>query len=193
MNASFLKIIIAVFVILAGMTFFPTIFGKPTANESLDQKNLSVDLSKFSVDSVKKMVIANKGEDENVLSIRNGKWFIGDTEADLEKVNQLFADFSDMKVEDVVSQNSENQAKLEVTKETGIQLTFSADGGDAVFFIGGTTAPSGTFFIRKDGIKNVYRASGTLRTMLLQSADDWKKKADESSKAPESSESKSIQ
>lgn len=193
MNASFLKIIMAVFVVLAVVTFFPTIFGKSTTNESIDQKNLSIDLSKFSTDSVKKITIANKGEDEKVLSIRNGKWFIGDDEADSKKIDQLFADFSALKVEDMISQNSENQAKLEVTKETGIQLTISTGGDDAVFFIGGKAAPSGTFSIRKDGIKNVYQASGSLRTDLLQSTDEWKKKVDESSKASESLESKDIQ
>lgn len=193
MNASFLKIIMAVFVVLAVVTFFPTIFGKSTTNESIDQKNLSIDLSKFSTDSVKKITIANKGEDEKVLSIRNGKWFIGDDEADSKKIDQLFADFSALKVEDMISQNSENQAKLEVTKETGIQLTISTGGDDSVFFIGGKAAPSGTFSIRKDGIKNVYQASGNLRTDLLQSTDEWKKKVDESSKASESSESKDIQ
>lgn len=193
MNASFLKIIMAVFVVLAVVTFFPTIFGKSTTNESIDQKNLSIDLSKFSTDSVKKITIANKGEDEKALSIRNGKWFIGDDEADSKKIDQLFSDFSALKVEDMISQNSENQAKLEVTKETGIQLTISTGGDDAVFFIGGKAAPSGTFSIRKDGIKNVYQASGNLRTDLLQSTDEWKKKVDESSKASESSESKDIQ
>ena len=182
----------AVFVVLAVVTFFPTIFGKSTTNEPIDQKNLSIDLSKFSTDSVKKITIANKGEDEKVLSIRNGKWFIGDDEADSKKIDQLFADFSTLKVEDMVSQNSENQANLEVTKETGIQLTISTGGDDAVFFIGGKAAPSGTFSIRKDGIKNVYQASGSLRTDLLQSTDEWKKKVDESSKASESLESKDI-
>lgn len=177
MNASFLKIILAVFIVLVSVTFFPAIFGKSEKNETLDQKNLSIDLSKFSADSVKKITIT-KGEDEKVFSFRDKQWFIGNDEADPEKVHQLFADFSDMRIEDMVSQNTDNQEKLEVTKDTGIRLAISTGGDDTVFFIGGATAPSGTFFIRKDGIKNVYRASGSLRTALLQSVDDWKKKAD---------------
>ena len=155
------------------------------------QKNLSVNLSNFTESSVDKIAI-KKGTDEKVLTRKDNVWYIGDGEASADKVGQLFASFSKMKIGEVVSENENNYANFEVNQDAGIQLTISQNGNASLFFVGKAGPAAGEFYIRKDGIKNVYLVtSAGLRELLVGDASQWKK-ADATTSSTQSSPQKAI-
>lgn len=174
MNNKFLKIIAAVFLVLILITIFPWIKEKISSQQAKQPANLSVNLSGFTKESVNKISI-KKGLEEKILSFKDGKWLIGEDEADESKVDQLFSDFSNLKIGEVASQNEANFGKFEVNADTGTQLTITQNGKDSLFFIGKAGAAATDFYMRKDGIKNVYSVSGTLRDDLAPEAASWKK------------------
>lgn len=176
MDKKFLKIIIAIFIVLAAITAFPWIDQKLNGEKKTTTEPLSVNLATFTPTSVNKISI-KKGDEEKVLSRKNDVWLIGTEEADQQKVQQLFNDFSQLKIKEVVAQNENNHAKFQVTKENGIQLVLNQNGKDSIFFIGKTDQSAQDFFMRKDGIKNVYLVSGGLREKLTWAADKWKPEA----------------
>jgi hypothetical protein len=183
MDKKFLKIVIAAFIVLAVIALFPWIEGRISSSKKDTQKNISVDLSGFTKDSVDKVVI-KKMEEENVLQKKEGKWQIGQDEADEAKIDQLFEDFAEMKVVEAAAQNEANHAKFEVTKETGYQLIISQGGKDTVFYVGKADNGGAGFYIRKEGIKNVYLMEGHLRDDLALAADKWKKATEQKEASP---------
>ena len=176
MNNAFIKIIGAIFLVLIAVVLYPVARERFQSEKSAKiAAPASVDFSPFTKDAVSKIRIA-KGNDEKVLEVRDGIWMIGQDEADEAKIDQLFADFSTLAVKDMVSENEENHAKFEVTKDTGYTVTISANGKDSVFFIGKLAQGANGFYLRKEGIRNVYVATGSLSAKIAWTQDEWKKK-----------------
>lgn len=173
MNNKFMKVIAIIFVVLFALVSLPWLKEKISGQKNPDTSNLSVNLSGFSKEKTEKVVI-KKGNDEKILNRKNDGWYIGEDKADEEKIDQMFKDFSDLKIKELVSQNEDNHKKFEVTKDDGIQLTISQNGKDSVFFAGKAGMAIEDFYLRKEGIKNVYLVNGGLREKLTWDAGKWK-------------------
>lgn len=173
MNNKFLKIIAIIFVVLFALVSLPWLKEKIISQENPNTKNISVNLTGFTKETTEKIAI-RKGNDEKVLTRKNDGWYMGEDGVDEEKIDQLFKDFSDMKIKELVSQNEDNHKKFEVTKDEGIQLTISKNDKDNVFFAGKSGMAIEDFYLRKGGIKNVYLVSGSLRDKLTWDAGKWK-------------------
>lgn len=176
MNDSiFLKVIAGIFVLLAAIVVFFWVGDRPsTGPDASLGKVASLDFSGFTPGSVNRITIG-KGSDQTVLEYRGDKWFVGDDEADEDKVKSLFDDLSSVKARDMVSQNEQNHAKFGVTGDAGITLTLTRSGEDSIFFVGNAGSTPDTFYLRKSGIQNVYLVEGPLREALSVEADGWKR------------------
>lgn len=174
MDNKFLKIIGAVFVVLVVIASFPIIGNVINNKKKQTPKNISVDLSGFNKSNVEKISI-KKGSDEKVLSSVDGVWKIGSDEADSSKVDELFQEFEDLKIKETASQNQDNQAKFETSKDLATVLTITQGGKDSVYYVGKVAGGGQDFYLRKDGIVNTYLVSGLLRDKLTQAAEKWKK------------------
>jgi hypothetical protein len=175
MSKNLSKIIFAVLAILAVVTFIPWIYGQIFPEKNELAKKTSVDLSGFAKDTVSRISIKN-GAGEETLSFENGIWKINDSKADPEKITSLFQSFFSLKIKEMAAENEISHEKFQVTESSGTRLKITKNSEDFIFFIG-KAGPAGTdFYIRKDGIKNVYLASGDLKEKLLLKQDDWKKK-----------------
>lgn len=177
MENKFTKIAGVIFLVLIAIVLWPSVQNKMKSDNPAKPVVSSMDFSPFTKDTVNRIVIT-KGDEQKILELKDGKWMIGSDEADSEKITQLFADFSALKVQDMVSENEENQAKFEVTKDTGYVVTISANGKDSVFFFGKSAQSPNMFYVRKEGIKNVYLVSGNLRNKIAWTVDAWKKQQD---------------
>lgn len=178
MDNKFIKIISIIFVCLVAIAGFSWFSEKMNNTKDAKLDKTSVNLSDFTKETVNKITI-KKGDEEKNIIFRDNKWFIGEDEADEDKVKQFFEDFSGLKVKEMVSENDENWEKFEVTKDNGFQLIITQNGKDSIFFVGKKAALVGDFYMRKEGIKNVYLTSGELRNKLEWKAEDWKKPAED--------------
>lgn len=174
MGNRFVKISALVFLALVMAAAFPWLREKMSGAKDNEKSGISVNLKGFSKENVGKIIL-KKEDSEKILSFRENKWLIGDKEADEDKINQLFKDFSDLKIKEMVSEKQENWEKFEVTKDKGFQLIITQKGKDSLFFIGKTGSSADDFYMRKEGIKNVYLVSGKLRDKLGWEADKWEK------------------
>ena len=174
MHNKIIKIVVAVFIVLVIITTFPWLKEKIGKQKNEKPTEISIDLSNFTKESVNKIVI-KKGESEKVLNFKDNKWYVGEAEADEEKIAQLFQDFSQIKIKEMVSENENNRANFEVDGNTGIELILSQNGKDSIFFVGKADSVAGGYYMRKDGIKNVYLVSGNLRDKLTWEEAKWKK------------------
>lgn len=172
-----LKIIIAIFVVLGLAAFFPSIEKKIRGEKKNDAKNVSVSLASFTKDSVEKIVF-KQGDKEKTIALNESKWFIGDIEADETNINALFDDFQEMEIGTMVSKNSENHSKFSLTQEEAIKMIITQNGKDTTFLIGKAGQQPMSFYIRKEGLQNVYLATGNLRDKATWEADKWEKKAE---------------
>lgn len=176
MSGKFIKVSAFIFATLFFFAIFPWLRDKISDESDKKTGNISVNMSEFTKETVNKIII-RKGDDERVLSFKDDKWFIGEEEADEEKINQLFKDFSELKIKEMASNNEENWGKFEVTKDSGYQLTITQNGKDNVFFIGKAGQAIDDFYARKEGIKNVYLVNGELRDKIVWEKEKWKKTA----------------
>ena len=174
MNNKFLKIATFIFVSLGLIVAIPWLSELFNTKKPNPMDKTSVNLAQFSQKTVSKISI-KKGDNEKVLAFSNNKWLIGNDEADENKIKQLFQDLADLKVKEMVSENQDNWGKFEVTPESGLRLTLTQDGKEQVFFVGKAGTASGDFYLRKEGIKNVYLVNGNLRDKLEWDASKWKK------------------
>ncbi len=175
MDKRIIKITALVFLALAVIVAYPWLREKLSGSKTETPNSIS--LSGFTKDTVSKIVIA-KGSDEKNLNFKDNKWFIGDDEADENKVDQFFQNLHNLKTGTMVSQNEDNQGKFNVTKDNpDFKLTLSQNGQNSVFLIGKSGIAINDFYIRKEGIKNVYLVNGELRNALGWSVDQWKKTA----------------
>ncbi len=180
MDKKILKTTALIFVGLAMLAIYPWL------NQVLNKpKNLtpkSVDFSGLTKNTVNKIVIS-KGSEEKVISFRDNHWFIGEEEADEEKIDKFFQGLAKLKIESMVSENENNQEKFKVTRDNpDYKLTLTQNEEEHVFLIGKTQAAMNEFYLRRDGIKNVYLVKGELQRILDWSIDEWKKKTDEDKK-----------
>lgn len=177
MSNKFVKFSALILFVLAVLVAFPMISEKMSDGSDKKTVDVSVNMSGFAKENIDKIVI-KKGSDERTLNFKVDKWFIGEDEADEDKINQLFKDFADLKVKEMASNNEKNWEKFEVTKDNGFQLTITQDGKDNKFFIGKAGVATSDFYLRRDGIKNVYLVNGNLREKLVWTADKWKRTED---------------
>lgn len=178
MNNKFLKVIAVIFGVLLLAALLPSLGQKKGESQVGKQPNLSVKMSDFTKESVNKIAI-NLASDEKILELQGERWFMGETEVDAEKVAQLFQDFADLQIKETAAQNESSHAKFEVTKETGIQLSLTQNGKEAVFLVGKIGGAENDFYLRKAGIANVYLVNGHLREKLTWTVEQWKKAAEE--------------
>ncbi len=174
MSNKFIKFSALILLTLVVVAAFPWLRDKMNNESDKKTENVSVNMSGFTKETANKIVI-KKGGDEKTLIFKDNKWFIGENEADEEKVNQLFQDFADLKIKEMVSNNENNWSKFEVAKDSGYQLTITHDGKDNTFFIGKSGPSVNDFYVRKESIKNVYLASGELRNKMGWDVEKWKK------------------
>jgi hypothetical protein len=175
MSNQYLKIIIAVFITLSIITSFPWLDKKINGQKESESVNVSgIDFSVFTENSVDKITI-KKGADEKILSAKDNAWYIGEDQADAEKIDQFFTSLSKIKIGEIVAQKEASYANFEVDKENGYCLTFSQEGNNATFFVGKAGSTGQDFYLRKDASRNVYLANGDLRTKLTWEESRWKK------------------
>lgn len=174
MSNKFIKFNALILLTLVIVAAFPWLRDKMNNESDKKTENVSVNMSGFTKETVNKITI-KKGSDEKTLIFNDNKWLIGENEADEDKINQLFQDFADLKIKEMVSNNEENWSKFEVAKDSGYQLTITQNGKGSTFFIGKTGPSVSDFYIRKDGIKNVYLVNGELRNKMSWDIEKWKK------------------
>jgi hypothetical protein len=177
MNNKFLKITALVFATLAIIIAFPWLKEMVNSKKVNPMENASVKLSQFTQETVTKISI-KKGGDEKILSFSDNKWLISNDEADADKVKQLFQSLADLKTKEMVSENQDNWQKFEATSDAGFRLAITQNDKDNVFFVGKSGASANDFYMRRDGIKNVYLVNGELRNMLGWTVEQWKKSAE---------------
>lgn len=177
MDNRFLKISGLILLFLALLVALPWIGGKFDRSQNSKAVPSSVDLSGLTQASVSKLVIQN-GDKQVTLEFKDGKWLVGSDEADGGKVNQLFQAFADLENKGMAAQKADNQSKFGVGKDGTFTLTVTQNGQEQRFFIGNAAQTPGDFYLRRDGIVNVYLVSGQLRDILGWDASKWKKAAD---------------
>ncbi|MEA1925760.1 MAG: DUF4340 domain-containing protein [Patescibacteria group bacterium] len=172
-----IKILFIVLVVLVVAAFFPaikkTIFkGKPV------QRTTSVDLKNFTKESVQKVEIKQK-ETTQTLQLSNGEWQINGEKASQNKVAFFFGDIANTKIVKLASKNQDNHKKFDVDKDESIVLTFTNGNKNAVFYVGKQGSQADTFYMRKQGIANVYLVRSAIYEQLAQNASDWKEQKEE--------------
>ena len=196
MNTSFLRIASAILVVLFAFVAIPWIgsffSGKGSTATSLGE-NISVNLLSFTENAVNRVSIQQKDKEALVLEKTGGTWKVGSDAADVDKVQSLFQAFAALFPREMVSKNEDNFSRFGVTKETGIRLDIrDTSGASSVFYVGSTSDIPQEFFLRKDGIKNVYAVQGTLRDLLTKDASFWKKTSEEKTSGDTASSSSSA-
>lgn len=183
MNNSFLKIAVLILAGLFLITIIPWLSDAfSPKKDSMNDATISVNLSSFTENSVAFVSMKQKDKDAVVLEKKGDAWKIGADDADAGKVTSLFQSFATLTPREMVSKNEDNFSKFGVTKDDGTRLEIRDTGGaSSVFYIGMASDIPEEFFIRKDGIKNVYSTKGILRNFLMQDASYWKKTLEEKS------------
>jgi hypothetical protein len=176
MDQKIRNIVAIVFVILLALAAGPWLYRTYGGGDGGGEKKMktSVTLSGFAKGSVGKVTITRSGTDV-VLAYRDGKWYVGDDEADETKIDGLFRDFAELKAEAMVAESETSHTKYGVGKDASLRLSIEKDGKDNVFYVGKVGPAAGEFYLRKDGVKNVYLVAGLLRGTIDQDADKWKK------------------
>lgn len=197
MNSSFLKISSLILAGLFILTVIPWISDAFTTKKGGDIRDaaISVNLSSFTENSVASINIKQKDKDTIVLERKGDVWKIGADDVDTGKVTSLFQSFATLTPREMVSKNEDNFSKFGVTKDEGIRLEIiDTSGGSSIFYVGVASDVPQEFFIRKDGIKNVYSVSGSLRDFLTKDTLYWKKTPEEKSTTttPSTSSSKEM-
>ncbi|MFA5961326.1 MAG: DUF4340 domain-containing protein [Parcubacteria group bacterium] len=176
-----LKILTGVFIVMAVIVALPFVGRMINGNKDASApKNISLNFSDFSESSVGKIVIKNASA-EKTLSFQDGKWLIGNDEADAQKVADFFTELKGLKVGEMVSQTETNQAKFGVDSASAIQLIITKNGQDNIFLVGKASSVPNQFYMRKDGIKNTYLVESALRDKLTWDATKWQKSAPDAS------------
>lgn len=181
MNNKTLILLGAILLGLLVIAIIPTAFKKENSIPE-ELKNVSVDISDFSKETVSKVTFG-KQESKKTLSVASGEWFINNEKADQDKVTLFFNDIQNAKVLKASSKNTDNHKKFEVTPEEGITLVFTRDGEEEEFYIGKQGPGFDTFYIRKKGIKNVYLMESALFGKLSWIESEWKEEQKQNEEA----------
>ncbi|MBT3356469.1 DUF4340 domain-containing protein [bacterium] len=176
MNPKNIKLLAIVFTGLLVIAVFPWLKQKITPTKEIASKfeNISVNFSQFSKENTEEISI-KQGDQETVLSLRDGVWMVNEKEASQEKIVTLFQEFNLAKVQKQSSKNKANQAKFEVNQEQATILTITSDSKDTVFFIGKSGPSFDSFYARKKEIVNVYLVDGNLKNILSVDEVAWEK------------------
>lgn len=172
-----IKTLFIVFVVLAAIAFAPKLKDMLSKDEPAPESK-SIDLSVFTPETVQNLTIKT-GEETRTLQLKDGNWQINGEVADQNKVGLFFDQLEQVQISKLVSKNQENHANYQITKEEGIVVTFSSDAGSQTFVIGKSGPLPGSFYIRKEGIANVYLMQGDVRSSLAQAAEQWKEEPPE--------------
>lgn len=172
------KALLVVFAALLIVALFPTLKKSFTKDQPETVKKTSVDLTDFSKESVQKVTIKS-GEETKTLMLSGGTWKIDGEDTDPIQTDLFFDGLAEAQTIKLVSKNQDNHAKFDVTKETATLLTFAGEDEDTTFFIGKEGPEINSFYIRKEGIANVYLVRGNLQSKVTQDALAWKPAAQE--------------
>ena len=167
-----IKTLFIVFVVLVAIAFAPKIKEMLSSDEPV-KKSQSIDLSIFTPETVQKVTI-KEGEETRTLQLKDGDWHINEEIADQNKVGLFFDQLEQTSISKLVSKNQENHPNFKINKNDGIVVTFSTEGDSSTFIVGKSGPQAGSFYIRKEGVANVYLAQGMVRTNLVQAAEEWK-------------------
>ena len=172
-----IKILFIVLVVLTVAAFFPTI-KKTIFKDKPIQKTTSVDLKNFTKESVQKVEIKQK-ETTQTLQLSNGEWQINNEKASQSKIGFFFDDMTDAKVIKLAAKNQDNHKKFDVDKDESIVLTLTDGNKSTIFYVGKQGPQADTFYMRKQGIANVYLVQSAIYEQLTQDASDWKEQKEE--------------
>ena len=167
-----IKTLFIVFVALVAIAFAPKIKQMLSSDEPI-KKSQSIDLSIFTPETVQTVTI-KEGEETRTLQLEDGNWHINDEIADQNKVGLFFDELEQTSISKLVSKNQENHPSFDISKNTGIVVTFSSEADSHTFIVGKNGPQPGSFYIRKEGIANVYLAQSMARMNLAQAAEEWK-------------------
>lgn len=169
------RILLAVWIILLIVATYPW-WSKRLNFWGQKRQAPPYNLSQFTPSNVSRIVI-KKGDEEKVLEKKDGGWWIGEREADPEKVSAFFEDLHRLTFLEKVSRNPKNHANFGVTPEKGYVLVLQR-GEERVTYLIGNLSPGGdNFYLRKEADKNVYLVSGNLRSWLLRPVKEWEKES----------------
>lgn len=168
-----IKTLAIVFAVLVVIALFPTLKKSFTKDQPKTVKKTSVDLIDFTKETVQKVTIKN-GEETKTLMLSGDTWKINGEDSDQVQVDLFFDGLAEAEILRLASKNQENHSKFDVTKDSAIVLTLSGEDEDTTFFVGKQGPEFDSFYIRKQGIANVYLVRGNTRTMIAQDLEDWK-------------------
>jgi LysM repeat protein len=168
-------ILIALFVVLAGITYFllPSSYDR----EASDNKSVP----SIRIDSASVVKIEIKQPTKNI-TIENvgGKWMITspvNTPADPLAVFALLSGTTKLKIGSLISSNPEKQHIFQVDS-SGTILTLKERGGTSTTIIAGKMGPSfSEIYFRLPGSKDVYLASGLDNWTINKGVKEWRDKS----------------
>ncbi len=183
MNSKTIKSLLIIFVgLLAIVVGFHYL--NQSSSESKFKTTADFNLADFTEDSVKRFNI-KRGDEEKAFSYEGELWKINGEEALPEKIGAFFKSIAEVKIKEVASKNPDNHENFGISKEEVYILTFNQNGKDYVFFIGKSGSLPELFYIKKKGSRNIYLASGNLRSLISQEASQWIESEEEKEESKE--------
>jgi len=110
------------------------------------------------------------------LTQKNGVWRVNGASVDSAAFARLWTDVKDAKVQDLVSTNPKNHARLGVAADSTWKLTFDLSSGPRTLYVGKTGPTYTTTYVRLPDQNDVYTLSGGLRPAVVRTADEWRDK-----------------
>lgn len=131
-----------------------------------------------------KKIIINHGQDETVLSLKNGIWKVSISSyvynADATAVNMLIEAVGKLELGEVISNNKKRHDIFEVTDVSGARLRLFSD--DMVnpqedFYLGKATPDYTNYYFRRAGEDDVYHSRGIPSYQVKKKFKNWRNRS----------------
>jgi len=170
MSTRTVKILLLVFVLLLAIAVLSSLgrlnLGR---NESSDIFGFS-QINSASVDRF----LIKKAGDQKVFSKENGVWKVNGFAASEKSVRDFLDEFTNFKVDKLVSNNPDNHKNFDVADDTAYVIVF--ENFQKTVLIGKQGPMFGTFYARLEGSPQVYLVSGDLIGKVTRNLSDWRDK-----------------
>ncbi|UCC75020.1 MAG: DUF4340 domain-containing protein [Gemmatimonadota bacterium] len=115
---------------------------------------------------------------DDTIRLRGGAdWTVNGYEAAAETQESLKRALAQAELGPLISRNSENHARLGVTRAAGRRLTVYAGGtGQLSLIVGGRGRAGDQAYLRREGDDAVYTVQGTLVSLVNRRVDEWRNK-----------------
>ena len=168
--------LLVVLVLLGGYIF---VFENPFKEKEKQEAEQNISLYGIKERHIFYIDISNPGEEKIELLKKNNSWFIKNADnyfADNEIVSQVVESILALKKGPVISNNSNNWSKFEVTPETGIEVVVkNVDARELAHFFIGKNGPSyASQYIRRNNLDNVILQNQNLKMHFSRPLDAWK-------------------